>query len=334
MLSLSTEATPSVGSGEQSRLIGLIVTYRRPDELAETLSRLAAQDRPLDRVVVIDNAADGATEDVVRSYPGAAEYVPVSENLGFAGGVSLGMEHVLRFAADDDWIVVLDDDDPPPSSNILAELEAFASEMRRGDPATAVVGMHGARFDWSKGQIVRIPDRELAGPVLVDYVGGNALPFFRVHALRKAGPFSRAIFFGLSEVEHGLRLRRAGFALYAHGDLWREARTNAGRLRVRGGPRYRLGVADWRNYYSLRNTIYILRKFGRRRTAIKVTLIRGLAKPLVNVVLSPRLAWAHLKLNARACRDGWTDRMGRTVEPEPWGRRSTKPPPRDFVRNT
>lgn len=62
--------------------------------------------------------------------------------------------------------------------------------------------------------------------------------------------------------------------------------------------------------------IYLLRMFDHPGTALKVTLIRGLGKPLVNLMVSPADSLVHLRMNVRACRDGWTNRMGRTVEPD------------------
>jgi glycosyltransferase involved in cell wall biosynthesis len=308
-------------------LHGVLVTYRRPAEAAATLARLAEQDRPLDRIVVVDNASMPEVEAAVgeaRERGARIEYVPMPENLGFAGGVGAGMEHVMASSEDDDWVVVFDDDDPPVTSTVIGELERFALEMLQRDRRTAIVGVHGGRFDWRRGRISRVPDSELDGAVPLDYVGGNGFPFLRVAALREVGPFSRAIFFGLSEVEHGLRVRRAGYTVYAHGGLWRESRERAGRMGHVMRPRRGLRATNWRQYYTLRNAIYTLREFGRNGTALRLIAVHGVGKPVANVVRSPRLAFEHLRLNWRACRDGWKGRMGRTLEPEPWGRRPGK----------
>jgi glycosyltransferase involved in cell wall biosynthesis len=310
-----------------SLLHGVLVTYRRPREVAETLKRLAEQDRPLDRLVLVDNsslpenqaAAHTMTDDGIP-----VDYLPMEQNLGFAGGVAKGMEHVLQTADHRDWVVILDDDDPPMSDDVIGILEGFAVEMLERDPRTAVVGLHGGRFDLRAGRIRRVPDQELRGAVPLDYVGGNGLPFYLVGVLRRVGVFSPDIFFGLSEVEHGLRLRRAGHHVYAHGDLWRVARTRAGRMGITVRPSRSLRELDWRQYYTLRNAIHILRQAGHPGAALRVTLVPGLGKPLANLPRSPALALRHLRLNWRACRDGWTGRLGRTVEPEPWGRRPTK----------
>ncbi|EJO54723.1 glycosyltransferase family 2 protein, partial [Burkholderia multivorans] len=50
----------------EPRVTAVVLTYRRPDELARTLARLTAlPDRPA--IVVVDNAADAATAALVRA---------------------------------------------------------------------------------------------------------------------------------------------------------------------------------------------------------------------------------------------------------------------------
>lgn len=311
---------------ESRRLFGVLVTFRRPAALAVTLERLAEQERRLDHLVVVDNAPSDESRRAVASADGIAgsvEHLEMEENLGFTGGVAAGMRHVLEVAGDRDWIVVLDDDDPVAYPTIFAELERFGERMVSDDPKTAGVGISGGRFDWKRCRITRVPDHELTGPVLVDYVAGNQVPFFLVSAVRAAGTFHAPLFFGLSEIEFGLRLRRAGYSLYGHGEIWRGRRQDTGRLGRTLRPSRRLGATNWRRYYVLRNSVYMLRRFGRTDTALRVSFV-NLGKPLVNLPLTPRLAWRHLGINLRACRDGWTGRMGRRVEPDSDARHERK----------
>ena len=308
------------------RLYGVLVTFRRPVALAETLRRLSEQDRPLDQLVVVDNDPSAESRAAVagaRSIARSVEHLEMSENVGFTGGVAAGMRWVLERADDRDWIVVLDDDDPVPYPIVFSELERFAASMSERDPRTAGVGMSGGRFDWRRGRIRRVPDEELHGPVAVDHVAGNQVPFYLVAAVRDAGTFHAPLFFGLSEIEFGLRLTRAGYSFYAHGDLWRRLRERANRMGVDARPSWRLGPMNWRRYYVLRNSIYMLRRFEHTRTAVRVAAL-NLAKPVANLPFHPRLAADHLKTNLRACRDGWTGRMGLQVPPDSDARHARK----------
>jgi glycosyltransferase involved in cell wall biosynthesis len=300
---------------EPSAVYGVLVTYRRPAQLTASLTAAAAQTRPFDRLVVVDNSPDAENERAVRDLVRGSEYVAAPENLGPAGGIALGMRRVLADASDRDWVMTLDDDDPLPEPGTVAMLAAFAAESQARDPATGGVGRTGARFDRRVGRIVRVPDDELHGAVPVDCIGGNQCPLYSVRVLRAVGPPRTELFFGLEELELGLRLHDAGYSLYAHGPTWHDGREQGGRLLLQPSPARSLGDATWRRYYSLRNLVWILRAIDRPRSALRVTAVAGMAKPLANLPVNPRAAYGHLRLNLAACRDAWTNRMGRTVEP-------------------
>jgi hypothetical protein len=300
------------------RLLGILITFRRPRELALMLQRLADSERPVDRLVVVDNSPTADAELLVERYRSRgrdAEYVAAPENLGPAGAVALAMSRLLPGAADDDWIVLFDDGEPPDTEE-LAEMWAFALRMRAEDRRLGAVGGVGATFDWARGRVVRVPDHRLEGPVPVDYIGSGQLPLYRAPAVRAVGVFKPELFFGFEELEYGLRLRAAGWSLYVDGDRWRAGRQLLGRLDVAGGPTVGLAETTWRDYYRLRNLIAILLGAGRRRAAARVSLLVGLGKPLVNAPRQPGRSLRRLRLNWRACRDGWAGRLGRTVEPE------------------
>ena len=162
--------------------------------------------------------------------------------------------------------------------------------------------------------MVRVGDEELRGAVDVDCIAGNQFPVYSVAAVRAVGPFRSDLFFGFEELEFGLRLHDAGYALYCHGTTWYDRRAAYGRLGAQLAPSRSLSELTWRRYYALRNLICILRDCGSTRAALRVTLVTGVVKPLANP-RDLRHALRHLHQNLRACRDAWTRRMGRTMEP-------------------
>jgi rhamnopyranosyl-N-acetylglucosaminyl-diphospho-decaprenol beta-1,3/1,4-galactofuranosyltransferase len=301
--------------GRKARLFGVLVTFRRPEQLAGMLRAVAGQTRGLDGLVVVDNAPSEATRAIVRSAFPDAEYVAAPENLGPAGGIALGMEHLIGTAEDQDWILTLDDDDPPADATVFASLFAYAQAVAERKPAVAGVGVEGQRFDRRRGRIVWLPDAALQGDVSVDFVGGDFFPCYSVRAIRVVGTPRRDLFFGFEELEYGLRMRATGFSLYACGALFLASRAANGTLAQDLVPAHGLARVTWRRYYSLRNLVRVLRDTGSVGAAVRVTVIVGFAKPLANLFVDPRLATRHLWLNARACRDAWTGRMGRTLEP-------------------
>jgi glycosyltransferase involved in cell wall biosynthesis len=300
---------------------GVLVTYRRPGVLPGTLARVLAQSRPPDTLVVVDNDPDESARAVVEAAggdarPTAVGYVASGGNIGPAGGIALGMRHVLADADDDDWILVLDDDDPPPSVDLVGRLARFGDRLRADRPDLGGVGSCGARFHVARARSVRVPDDELAGAVPADWMGGGQFPLYSVRAVRAVGVVDEAIFFGFDDLEFGLRLSAAGFPIFAHGELWLELRQAWGRLGLDGDPSRDLGEATWRRYYSLRNLIYILRKQGHHRAAARLAA-RSVGKTLYNLPRRPRLAARHLMLNGRAITDAYRGHMGLTVPPSP-----------------
>jgi GT2 family glycosyltransferase len=312
---------PDHASAAPPALHGVLVTYRRPGDLAAMFEGLAQQQRRLDTLVVIDNdPAESAREAVAGQVAAgtadgtAVTYVAAGANLGPAGGIALGMRHVLTHADDRDWLVPLDDDDPPRSPGVLAELERFATHLRDGDPRVGAVGLVGGRFSPDLARGVRIPDELLTGAVRADWVGSGNLPLYSVRAVRAVGVFDERLFFGFDDLEYGLRMGAAGFGLYAHGDLWHGERAASGRLALDGSPDRTVGDATWRRYYSVRNLLHILHQRGDRRGEARL-VARSLGKPLANLPRHPRLGARNLALNARAIVDAYRGRMGLTVRP-------------------
>src|ERR1700724_2029947 len=104
----------------------VVVTHRRPDELAKSLDALSTQSRLLDQLIVVDNDADGGENirDLVAGQPIPTTYLPSRRNLGGAGGFALGILHALALGAD--WVWLADDDGHPQDSKVLATLLACA----------------------------------------------------------------------------------------------------------------------------------------------------------------------------------------------------------------
>jgi glycosyltransferase involved in cell wall biosynthesis len=298
-----------------SQLFGVLVTFRRPELLRESLAAVNGQGRRLDHLVVVDNEPTDETREIVRRDAPGAEYIEAPDNLGPAGGIALGMERILERATDDDWIFTLDDDDPPLDPSLFAVLHRFATELAEKDPLVGAVGVEGVRFDRRRGRVVWVPDNELDGRVDVDSIGGRSHPCYSARVIRRVGTMRRDLFFGFEELELGLRLRDAGYSLCIPGSVWYARRRAQGLLGTTLVPSRSLGALTWRRYYSLRNLIRVLLDSGSTWGAVRVTLVVGFAKPLANFLTEPKGAWRHLRLNARACRDAWTGRMGRTIEP-------------------
>ncbi len=306
---------------EGAALYGVLVTFRRPRDLGETLRRLADQTRRLDTLVVIDNDADPRAREVVSAtvrVAGRVDYVPAPQNLGPAGGLALGLLHVLRTADDADWVMFFDDDNPPRTAEGVSEIVQFAEEVVRRDPDMGGVGLVGSIFDVKSGRTTRVSDADLSGAIPVAYIGGGQLPCYRAAAMREVGPPNAKLFFGFDDLDYGLRLQAAGKNLYINGDLLARERRIYGLMGTDKSPSRRITALGWRDYYSTRNLIWILLQQHRRIAAVRVIVRRIVAKSAYNLLRSPRVTLAYLCLGFRAVCDAYLGRMGRTIDPIKW----------------
>ena len=102
----------------------VVVTHRRPEQLAKSLDVVTTQTRMIDHLIVVDNDHDERVSDLVARQAVRSTYLGSRRNLGGAGGFALGMLHALALGAD--WVWLADDDGRPGDSEVLATLLACA----------------------------------------------------------------------------------------------------------------------------------------------------------------------------------------------------------------
>jgi GT2 family glycosyltransferase len=149
--------------------------------------------------------------------------------------------------------------------------------------------------------------------VAVDYLATGLFATFRVDAVRSSSGMDGGLFYGYSEVEFGLRLRRMGYSLYVSKDL--RSLLGLSVPKNTRGPRISLTVTrDWRDYYYKRNLIQILLRERAYFTAARVTLFRYILPSVLEAVCvaALRICWT-----MEAVLDGWLGRLGRRYEPGP-----------------
>jgi GT2 family glycosyltransferase len=312
------DATATAVTTPGHSTFGVLTTYRRPDDLERSLLAIETQTSPFEELVIVDNDPGERSMAIVdrhRDAMGPVRFVTSPTNLGPAGGRSLGALDILERARDDDLIVFLDDDDPLPTPDIVARVVMTAERMVASDPRTAGVGLRGGRLERWTGQIVPVDG---SGTPRVDHLHGNRLPCYRVGPLRRVGLFDADLFFGFEELELGLRLRRAGYTLYADADLYASVRTSMAGKEPRTSPSRLLDAPSLRRYYALRNRLVVL---GRERLylqALSWALVAGVLKPVMWLPIRHADALIHLRVNLTAIADAATGRLG----PRRWTERS------------
>ncbi|MDR0848355.1 MAG: glycosyltransferase [Propionibacteriaceae bacterium] len=124
-------------------VVAVVVAYNRADLLKEALDGLAAQSRPVDEVLVVDNDSTDDTYIVATSHPIHAHVVRMTRNIGGAGGFAAGLDlAVRRYGADLAWLM---DDDTIPTATALEEL------LNARDAYGEDVDIAGSKAVWTDG---------------------------------------------------------------------------------------------------------------------------------------------------------------------------------------
>lgn len=197
----------------------IIPSWNGRNLLGPCLAALAAQTRPADGIVVVDN---GSTDDtaawIAHEHP-HVKVIPLSANAGFAGAAHAGAE-----SSHADCIAFLNNDARPHAEWLAASESVFqwgtvgACAALILTPRGAVesaglrwtiwgvgrTNMHGRSCDDLPTRIV-----EVFGPS-----GGAAV--YRRHAYWEAGGFDSAYFAQDEDIDLAVRLRYAGYSCLLH----------------------------------------------------------------------------------------------------------------------
>jgi rhamnopyranosyl-N-acetylglucosaminyl-diphospho-decaprenol beta-1,3/1,4-galactofuranosyltransferase len=301
----------------------VVVTYNRKALLLECLAGIAGQRRPVEGVLVVDNASTDGTREALEE-SGLADrirldYLRLARNGGGAEGFHYGVREALASGAD--WLWLMDDDcEPGPAT--LADL--FATP-RAADPEAAVLApivrapggellplnRGWTRSSWFRAPLTGLrPEHERMREVEVDHVSLVG-PLVRTRIAALEDPPRRDFFIWYDDLEWMSRLRR-------HGRLWlipgaaivhkdpQPLTSVSLPARLRDFARAQSFVSAWKRDYGLRNIVWCGRRDGyvtRGRVASYVLVAA------VRALLFERPRLVSLRLAARYARDGWRGRF-------------------------
>jgi rhamnopyranosyl-N-acetylglucosaminyl-diphospho-decaprenol beta-1,3/1,4-galactofuranosyltransferase len=231
-----------------------VVTYNLSDVFPNARRGLLAQTRPLNELIVVDNASTDDTLEVLgREFP-EVTVVALPENQGATGGFYEAIAAGLRAGAD--WVWLLDDDSiarPDALEELLAPLEGL-----EGPQYPTVLC---SRVEWRDGSphvmnrpVVRPDD----GQQLVDAVRRRLFPIRAASwvsvlissaAVERFGMPLRQFFYQADDIEYTARILRHTPGYYVPRSVV-----------VHDTPGQHTAVDDdHRFYYHIRNTLLMIR---------------------------------------------------------------------------
>ncbi|CAG7589809.1 MULTISPECIES: galactofuranosyltransferase GlfT1 [Rhodococcus] len=261
-------------SAAAERIVGVVVTHKRRALLAESLKVLGSQTRPLDHLVVVDNAAEDDVRELVESSGIPVSYLGSQHNLGGAGGFALGILYALSLGAD--WVWLADDDGRPEGPKVLETLLDCAQRHGLAEVSPVVCDIDDPdrlAFPLRRGVEWRRLRSELFadGDDSADLLPGIASLFngalFRASAIDTVGVPDLRLFVRGDEVEVHRRLVRSGLPFgtclqtaYVHPNGAEEFKPILG-----GRMHTQYPDNETKRFFTYRNRGYLLSQPGMRK---------------------------------------------------------------------
>lgn len=303
------------------KICAVIPTFNRKNDVAACVQALLVQTRPLDEIIVVDNASDDGTGALIAErFAGQVSYVQLPENIGGAGGFHEGMKRAFQHGHD--WIWCLDSDALPLPDTLQKQCEArspsgvpvVAKTCPTRDPITGERHPTGDTFDFRHGRELRYD-----APGWEERVCPIDSAYFRcllvkADAACRAGFGDPEVFLYYDDLLFSLALRKLGQILHVGTTSVVHAAVPC-QLTEREGRR-RVSVVDyWKLYYLIRNS-YVFRRrcFGIWKAILPHTV--SYVRMMVGVCLFDDFKRCRLKILTKAFLDGLFGRLGKRVDPE------------------
>jgi GT2 family glycosyltransferase len=197
----------AVTSGNDTgiRTTVVVVTWRGREHVTACLDAVAAQTRP-HRVLVVDNASDDGTSEVLAAHPSRPTVLRTETNLGYAGALAAALPQVVtEFTA---WL----NDDAAPAPDWLAELEAVLdADQGAGAVSPRLESVDG---DVQSIGVVLTTDgygRDATDGAIFGFCGGAVL--LRTRALAEVGGVPAGFFCYYEDTDTSWRLRLGGWTI-------------------------------------------------------------------------------------------------------------------------
>lgn len=310
------------------RVAAAITTFNRLESLKHCLDEVRAQSRPVDEIIVVDDASVDGTGEWLAEQSGLV-VIRVPENRGCSNSFYTAMH--TAYERGHDWVFVMDDDVYAKPNAVERLLET--AQILRGQ-GVRIGGLQTFDAKWDTGGATSVPfsfpstmrqawkylynSREMHAemgrgePLEIDvYTFCGAL--ISREALASAGFPDRDFFYWCDDSDLACRQRAAGCRHY----LVPKAvvlHKGGGLTQQYGRPR----KIDWRYYYMHRNRWRFISQHGHllgqpMKLACQVSIMKRVLMNVAGAAKHGNLRGSRLVLQGLV--DGMRGRMGKRVAP-------------------
>lgn len=309
-----------------TRVAAVVLNYRTPDDTFLAVKSLLSSQTPCHDVIVVNNDNIENARDILQNVSPAISYLHTGRNLGFSGGMNVGIREALARGAD---AVLLANSDVIVPPNCLTRLQqalethpeagiAGPVVLARSEPGrVASLGMsyqprsgrmrhraYGARFESSGfggfvgfGRFGRFGGFATAPPPggAVDGVSG-CLMLVKREVFEAIGLLDEDYFFSFEDLDFCLKARRAGFATVLAGSatVYHEGSRSMGPDTPR------------RLYFAVRNHLLLARRSDPAAGRFS-SLSRAASIVMLNLAHAVRATGGSLPARLRAVARGTRD---------------------------
>ncbi len=297
------------------------VAYNAAQVLPRQMDALLGQTRPLQEIIVVDNASTDETSALLAERYPHVTVLRMPENLGAAGGWAAGLSYAA-LKRGHDWVWTFDQDSVP-ESNVLETLLAGLQELDGQEKDVGMVvpaAVHRKTATqyppmlWRDG-FVKPSAEQMRQPIWFADIAIASGSLVLREVVLEAGVPRADFFMDTADIEYCLRIRSRGYkiAVISRAEISHEI----GNTRKVSLPGYKLLWTDqspFREYYISRNLTY-LAWWLYPNLATKISIGRYLAVHLAQVLLfsSDRLACAIRMIQGFG--DGLRGRLGKRFLP-------------------
>jgi len=307
----------SAPSAQSTHVTAVMVAYNRRELLEEALTALAAQSRPVDRLILVDNASDDGSGEFAseamasETWRDRSRLIRLTQNTGGAGGFAVGIAaaaHAAEGERETDWIWVMDDDTVPGPDALAGALATHERYRAAGQDDLAVMG---SRVVWTdhedhpmntpKAKIgASASERERAASVGAMEIRSISFvsAFLRAARVRELGLPISDYFLWNDDFEYSARLLRGARGLYVPDSVVMHKTNIRGSSDQDPGPRF---------FLEVRNKIWVFRCSRALKAGEKLLYIGATARRWVRTMRA-----SEDRAQLRDClRRGWREGFGR-----------------------
>ncbi len=321
-------------TGNSEKVFAVLVTYNRKDLLLECLDGLFRQTRPIDGLVLIDNASTDGTAEILYAQKILPElppadtqtqwevrrqslretgmdfvYLRLPKNEGGSGGFHEGVKKALEF--DCDWLWMMDDDVEPDDGCLQGQL-AFSDISKCIHPRKYF--QDGLPHEW-EGYISPVTGRRIFQPDISFRKGFSFCTIntgcfegMLIHrsVVEKIGLPDKRFFLGGDDSVYGFLAHFHTPVLYL-----RDPRIDKKKIyQVENNP-----ISDRSIYYGMRNAFlmqrYLNEKIDQYRSVRAFFILVKFMDYALNILQNRPKKLQGYRVLIRSFRDGMTGRFGK-----------------------